>query len=352
VDEVNSPVHRLLPRVMRRSGLDNDHATAARSGTDPLVRYPRLLAAVWRERKDDVTSLLREHAGNAFGVRALGYYCLDHAEDPATALRVAWQLSNAEEYDLALQLYSELNKAGHVVGKELTKMASAYHHAHADEEGIEIATRLVQEALKSPRTDGPSSYDRTPTPDEIEALAYSRLGSLLQRQWELSEDERHFREAIKAYTRARDAMEKTRRSGHFPYPGMIAHTLLKLLVLNRLSRADATHLRRAATDSDVSREAVLRIHEDRDDDTVSVSYLHWAQAIVLADMGEERKASEKVAKRLEDDAKLRGTSGALEIGGRQYHTLLQFLERYEDVFANRTMIEQIAQQLSLRIRSA
>ena len=134
VDQVNSLVHRFLPRVMRRSGFDNDHAMAAHSATDPLVRYPQLVAAAWRQSKDDVACLFKAHASSAFGVRALGYYCLDRAENPAAALRVAWELSRAEEYDLALQLYSELKKAGKVVGGELIKMAEAYHDAHFDEE--------------------------------------------------------------------------------------------------------------------------------------------------------------------------------------------------------------------------
>jgi hypothetical protein len=94
---------------------------------------------------------------------------------------------------------------------------------------------------------------------------------------------------------------------------------------------------------------VLGIRESSEDDAVSISYLHWAQAIALADVGEELKVNEKVAKRLADDAKLTGVAGALEIGGRQYNTLLRFLERYEDMLSNAPLIEQIIQQLSLAL---
>jgi hypothetical protein len=112
VDQVNSPVHRFLPRVLRRSDFDNQHPLAVRSDTDPLVRYPRLLAAAWRSSADKVMNLLSEHVDNAFGVRTLGYYCLGRPENPAMALRVAWELSRAEEYDLAIRLYKELKESG------------------------------------------------------------------------------------------------------------------------------------------------------------------------------------------------------------------------------------------------
>jgi hypothetical protein len=77
-----------------------------------LVRYPRLLAAAWRSSADKVMNLLSEHVDNAFGVRTLGYYCLGRPENPAMALRVAWELSRAEEYDLAIRLYKELKESG------------------------------------------------------------------------------------------------------------------------------------------------------------------------------------------------------------------------------------------------
>jgi hypothetical protein len=129
-------------------------------------------------------------------------------------------------------------------------MASTHHDAHRDEEGIETAMRLVREAINNPRADGPSSDGRIRTAAEIEALAHSRRGSLLQHQWELRRDEKHLREAIKAYTTARKAMVTARRTGNFPYPGMIAHTLLKLLVLNRLKLRDAPGNRRDARASE------------------------------------------------------------------------------------------------------
>jgi tetratricopeptide (TPR) repeat protein len=344
VDQVNSPVHRFLPRVLRRTDFDYHRGTAARADTDPLVRYPRLLAAAWREKGDEIASLLREHTSSAFGVRALGYYCLDGADHPSIALKVAWELSSAEEYDLAIRLYSKLKEAGSVIGKDLLRMASTYHDAHSDEQGIKVAMGYVREALQAPRADGPSSDGRPTTGEEIKALGQSRLGSLFQNRWELKGEDQYLQKAIKAYATARKLMEKARSNGNFLYPGMIAHTLLKLLVLNRLED-------RGVTNPGGVRDAILGISQAREDDPVSISFLHWAQAIVLADMGKEHEATEKVAKRLDDDGKLTGVYGGLEIGGRQYSTLLRFLERYEDAFLNPSTIEHIAQQLSRRIRS-
>jgi hypothetical protein len=345
VDQVNSPVHRFLPRVLRRSDVEYSRVAAARTDTDPLFKYPRLLAASWRKSGDEVGSLFPEHVGSPFGVRALGHFCLERPnDDPVMSLRVAWELSRAEEYDLAIALYSELKEAGNVVGKELLKMASTCYDARGDEQGIKIATGYVKEALKNPRTDGPTSDLRVPTREEIRALGQSRLGGLLHYRWELKGERQSLEKAIQAYTAAHKLMEKARSNGNFPYPGMIAHTLLKLLVLYRMRGRSAVNPNRI-------RNAVLTITEARDDDQVSISYLHWAQALVLADMGKEHEANEKVIARLAQDAKLTGVSGGLEIGGRQYSTLLRFLERYEEALRNPPIIEQIARHLSLKIRS-
>lgn len=344
VGQFNSPVYQFLPRVTRQYEAEHNADNARRAESDPLVKYPRIMAAIWRQTADDIANLLREHAGTAFGVRTLGYFCLDGGTEPATSLKIAWELSRAQEYDLATELYDQLKASGHVVGNELLKMAATYHDKDGNEEAIAKAMSFVQEVLDDPHKKGPSSDDPVPPADEITALGYSRRGSLLQHLWELTEDDNNLDLAIAAYAAARDEMEKARRIGNFPYPGMLAHTLLKLLVLNRLRSLDTG-------DPGRNCEAILRIRETNKDHKVSVSYLHWAQVIAHAYRGEERLVDEKIAKRLVADAMLTGSAGSLEIGGRQYSTLLRFLDRYEEALGNPSIIEKIARALSVPIRA-
>jgi hypothetical protein len=128
-------------------------------------------------------------------------------------------------------------------------------------------------------------------------------------------------------------MEEQRNKETFALPGMIAHTRLKLLTLWRKSNPD---LKRQ--DPERHREEILKIPNWDDDDPVSVSYLHWAKAIALADLGRAGEADKIVARRLLEDERK-------EI--RQYRTIWEFLDRYQDVWNN---VGVISRQLSAVLR--
>jgi len=189
-----------------------------------------------------------------------------------------------------------------------------------DLEHVDTAIGYVQQVLEDP--DAPS---------EIGATGHRRLGSLLQRKWELTEENAHLAQAIDAFVEALHRMQAERRRGAFQFPGLIAYMRLKLLTLRRIRDSDGQ-------DPEEHREAILKIQERREDDPVSVSFLHWAQAIALADLGRTDGAIGIMTKQLREDANL--ALQHIEVGGRQYLTIRRFLEKYGDALTNMGVISR------------
>jgi tetratricopeptide (TPR) repeat protein len=210
------------------------------------------------------------------------------------------------------------------------KFAATYVDCCPDFEHVDTAISYVKRVLETYTKDS----------DEIIAFAHARRASLLQKKWELTEENAYLAEAIEAYGHALRHMQDERNRGRFRFPGMIAHTRLKLLTLRRKIGRDSKR-----QDLEGHRDAILKIVERSDDDPVSISYLHWSQAIALADLGETDQANGVVAKQLVQDAKL--ASQCIEVGGRQYLTLRQFLERYQDTWTNMGVISR---QLRVSLR--
>jgi tetratricopeptide (TPR) repeat protein len=326
-NQLDSPVHALLTHVSRfnddRFGL-RDAPTHALG--DPSFKYQQDLADGWLAGDFDTETLLREHMHNDFGLRALGYYFEKRIDAAEGAARVAGQLSMAAHHDLAMKIYKKLDAAGKLNGKQLLQFAATCAECYPDSKHVDTAISYVERLL--PRTEDPP-----PPVIETIGLAYARLGSLLQKKWNLSEDSTCLAQAIEAYNSALRHMEEQRNKETFALPGMIAHTRLKLLTLWRKSNPD---LKRQ--DPERHREEILKIPNWDDDDPVSVSYLHWAKAIALADLGRAGEADKIVARRLLEDERK-------EI--RQYRTIWEFLDRYQDVWNN---VGVISRQLSAVLR--
>ena len=90
---------------------------------------------------------------------------------------------------------------------------------------------------------------------------------------------------------------------------------------------------------------VIRV-ERPDDDPASVSYLHWAKAIALADTDDTDGARAIMDDQLMKDAQLVSTS--MEVSGRQYLTIRRFLDHYQD---NLTNMGVISDRLRIVLRS-
>jgi hypothetical protein len=330
-NELDSPVHTLLHHVFRFSGSDFGlRETTTRGFGERLLKYQKDLACAWLDGKVEMKTLLDEHMDNDFGLRALGYYCLEIPDVTSVTSKVADQLMKAAQYDLAAELYAKLKAAGKLAGNELLNFAATYADACLDLEHVDTAIGYVQQVLEDPDALAAA---------EIGATGHRRLGSLLQRKWELTEEITYLAQAIDAFVEALHRMQAARSQGTFRFPGLIAYMRLKLLTLRRIRDSERQ-------DPEEHRDAILKIQERREDDPVSVSFLHWAQAIALADLGRTDEAIGVMAKQLAEDANL--VRQRIEVGGRQYLTIRRFLEKYGDTLTNMGVISR---HLSLSLRS-
>ena len=168
-------------------------------------------------------------------------------------------------------------------------------------------------------------------PAGIGVTGHRRLGSLLQRKWELTAENAHLAQAIDAFVEALHRMQDARNHGAFREPGLIAYMRLKLLTLRRIRDSDRQ-------DPEEYCDAILKIQERREDNPVSVSFLHWARAIALADLNRTDEAIDIMTKQLREDANLRLQH--IEVGGRQYLTIRRFLEKYGDALTNMGVISR------------
>jgi hypothetical protein len=119
---------------------------------------------------------------------------------------------------------------------------------------------------------------------------------------------------------ALEQMTKARARDDFRQPGLLAQVRLRLLLLLRIRDRNA-----ARQDVEGHRDAILKIAVRPDDRKVGISYLHWYQAIALADLGAEEQANAKALDQLTEDRRLVSEPGCSEIGRRQYVLLRRFL---------------------------
>ena len=309
-NEMDSPVHALLPHVLRFNGSECLKETATRALSGSLIKYQQALARTWLDCHLEIKTLVDQHMGDDFGLRALGYYCLECFENPDVITvmpKVAWQLTKAAQYDLATELYGKLKAAKKLAADDLVKYAEAYVENCPDIQCVNTAIGYLQEVLGASGATEMSGDDPAPA-DKVVALGYARLGSLLQKKWELTEEKADLEQAMDAYVKALDHMQGARNCGAFRFPGMIAHARLKLLTLRRKDGRDSIR-----QDHEEHRREILKIVVRRDDDPGSVSYLHWAQAIALADMNEIDTAREIMERQIVQDVKL--ASQCIEVRG-------------------------------------
>ncbi len=135
-------------------------------------------------------------------------------------------------------------------------------------------------------------------------------------------------------------MTIARGHGKFPNPGYVAQAHLKLMLALRVSSEDA-----GRPDVEGHSDAILKITALPNDDPVSVSYLHWFQAITLADLGADEEANAKALDRLARDARLASQPDCFEIGRRQYVLLRRFIEGFGRVLRHPKIMGRISRHL-------
>lgn len=343
----DSPVHVLLESVIR-SDSQNSHAAtvSATSATrENLEKYELGLAESWRGQP--LSGLLKEHSDTVFGLRALGDYCLITDPIPAEASRVAKLLQTAEQYSLATSVYERLRSCGQLTPFYLLGYAGAYSEANPNLRGANMAIGLAREALAEVLKGTSEEHDGEGVVNEQLAHAYRVLGGLLQWKWQLTQDAGDLAAAIDAQANGLNHMTIARSHGKFPNPGYVAQAHLKMMLALRISSQDA-----GRPDLEGHGDAILKIVELPSDDAVSVSYLHWFQAITLADLGADDEANAKALDQLAQDASLASRPECFEIGRRQYVLLRRFIEGFGSVLRHPKILGRISRHLYMGLRKS
>jgi hypothetical protein len=339
----DSPVHALLESVLQKEEFPAEHSTQLRSEDsadgEPLSDFQDTVAQWWGSEHQSAEVLFEKQRGTVFGSRAIGYFCLKTDPISRTANHVANHLNDIQQYRLANQLYKKLYAA-----KELTRgshlaYASSYSEAQPNIAGADSAIKFVEETLEKDQLE----YSKSPdSPDAILAFAecYRRLAGLCQWRWQLSHEGADLDLALTAFANATRYNSRAREQGGLRHPGFLAQARMKELLLLRVrdQRIDRPDL-------EGHHDAILALRGQHQDDPVGLSYLHWFQAITLADLGATEKANQRALKARVYDAGLKKDKEYWEVGGRQYTQLRRFLEQYSPYLHNPSLIGRISQIL-------
>jgi tetratricopeptide (TPR) repeat protein len=335
----DSPVHALLENVMKTEASHwlPTGATVSEVAED-LEKYEEALAGQWHKEGRPLGDLIGEHRHSVFGVRALGHYCLAADPPPDAAGEVANALAEAEQYALAVRIYDRLQAANLLTDHDRLRFATAYSESHPDLRGADVAIGYVRQVLDA-RLKAIAADDDGRAISYL-AQTYHRLGGLLLWRSQLTKDGADIAPALEALSHALEQMGKARALDEFRHPGLLAQVRLRLLLLLRIRDRNA-----GRQDSERHRDDILKIAVRPSDRKVAVSYLHWFQAIALADLGADDQANAKALDQLAEDRKLMTEPGCGEIGRRQYVLLRRFLENYRDVLRNPRIMGRIGRHL-------
>jgi hypothetical protein len=345
----DSPVYALLERVLSDQGPANDHDNLLRSSVTAgdrrelgrLDDYQRLIARVWAERGEDPDALRECHGKSPFGVRALGYLCLLKECPPLQVASVARNLFDLEQYALANQLYARLEGAGVLRPRDLLTYASSITESDQNISAVDralshfVQVRQLVEARRQEAPDDPEMILDQAAHDYRIAGMYSWRWELSKRSEDLETTISLYETAIGSSTRALNQVDS--------YPiGYMAQIHLKLLLLRRIKDQN-----RDRVDAERHRESILKLQPGENRKPSSVSYLHWYQAITLADSGDGEGSRRKALLAFSEDAKLMNQPGGTDIGRRQYVLLRRFIEHNVYVLRNPSLVGHISQILQI-----
>lgn len=342
--EPDSPVHALLENVMPKqpSRLTGDSGHTKKKNQS-LIKYQKLVAEHWKQNNHELSKIYDEQRDSIFGCRALGYYCLNQSSLPDLSVSVARHLVDAEQYELANQIFARLHGANALGYEGLLNYASSYSEANSHIQGANHALKLISEAEAF--IDEMAKNEKHDILEVANARAsiYRRKAGLKQWKWHLTRDTNDLKHVIKAFEEAIQYMQQARNLGGFTLPGLIAQAHLKLILLLRINDNNVNR-----PDLENHGDAILQLNPTEKDGLVSVSYLRWYKAIVLADLGSENESRKKAIEAATEDSKLINNLDCWEVGRRQYKLLRRFIEQYSQYFKNPSLLGVIAQILQIR----
>jgi tetratricopeptide (TPR) repeat protein len=338
----DSPVHALLPgNVLRAAGGSQKYPWTSISNVEveDLEGYERSIAHGWLGSSIDFEMLYAEHTKTIFGTRALGNLCLESKTLPPIAPKVAAHLSDQQQNRLANRVFEKLLALDKADWRDMLRYAASYSEAKpnlpAAERAIELAEgalRLVEQQFSSEHlgSDGSALF--------AVGECKWRISSLQRWRFRLTGESSDLEGAVRNCQEALDALRKSRIRGGPGRPGRLAQVYLINLLLLRMQDGD-----RRRPDTEKYQQAVLELREMPDDDPLEISWLHWYQAMALADAGDRDAAISVAQKTVTEDASLKSNPEYWEVGRRQYALICRFIEQYSEYFRDPSMLGVVSQ---------
>ena len=339
----DSPVHAFLEQVLsvRGSNTDRGKTFVDQSKEESLDFYQEMVARHWLDRELKVPDLMKEHGTSVFGIRAIGYLCLQQKVAHPQASQVARDLYNFEQYDLANKVF-EIIKSNYTLSfDDLLTYGSSVSEEQLTLANAERGIDYMNEALKMVLPDFEQDQRNLKTIGKI-AKCYFELSGMHIWRWQLSKTDSTLDTAIETLKKANEFAEKLMARDSAVPLSEITLNRLKLMLLLRIK--DNNPERR---DVEGLREKILQLKTPPRHPARDTSYLRWYQIITLADAGHGEEAYKRAINASSEDSRIMDDPECSDIGRRQYTRLRRFLEQYSSYWCDPQSIGRVSQVLQL-----
>lgn len=339
----DSPVYAFLENVLSSSTITEEITFSEDTKTfSNLDGYQRKIARIWLDQKDvNLQHLIDENASSAFGVRCVGYYALMGNLNHASLLQAAKFTLNQEQYDIAVDLYKQLDKVGALPISDLVWYSQAVYNDCPDLQGSARALEINERARAIAQkmiTDDPNDLNAR------KQFSYTtqQVAEMLEWTWRISREKEDLDKAIKEYREAIRLAEELRMKGIEGVPlGRYAQNLLCYTMFLRIAEED-----RERPDSEKNFQKILALKAGPDENHVSASNLRWYQIFILADMGRDDEVQKRATIAIYEDLKTASERKSTQVGRRQYTKLRRFLGQYSGYWRDPSSIARVLQLLN------
>lgn len=339
----DSPVHALLETVFPESKTDTKIVNSIelkKEDSQSLKQFQKIVAKNWLEKGENFSKLIQQFGKSNFGIRAIGYMCLEVECDQKQACDIARLLHFAEQYDVVVKIYEKLDNSRIQLGiRDLLTFGSAISEKQKDlkHANLGLKTQIRALDLVQPRL-------KVESPDlktlEDVAGCYHSIGGMLRWKWILAKENKDLESAIEYYKKALDYGNQALEIGNKFSIGNLANLHLKLLLLLRIKDDDINRL-----DHENHREGIIKLKPSKQQKDEYVSYLNWYKAITYADLGDEQSLKEGVFNTFAEDGIIMNKPEITSVGKRQYTRIRRVIEEFFNYLRNPNLMGYIAQKL-------
>jgi len=336
----DSPVHALLDPVFPQEVSKINLFDVRKEDNKSLEPFHRIIAQHWLEKEEAIPDLNKHFGKSIFGIRAIGYLCLEKDCDPKQALDVASASYYAEQHDITVKIYQKLEKSGYQLGiSDLLRYGSAVSEEKQDLKNANLGLSIQERALDiiKPRL-------KTENPDvetlEDAAKCFHTIGGMYRWKWELAKEKEDLLSAIKFYREALEYAYSALDIGNKFAVGNIANVHLKLMLLLRIQDDDIDR-----PDLENHRERILKLEPSDLQTDENISYLRWYKAITYADMGDEENSKKWALTAFTKDSAIINKPEITSVGRKQYSRIRRFIEQFFHVLRNPNYVGYISQIL-------